>query len=189
MLLDRPSYILRKRVFTLFGAKVEVFDPQGNVVMFIKQKAFKLREDVRVYSDNTMEEELLLIKARQILDVAARYDVIDQTTGEHVGVLHRRGFKSMVRDTWDILTPDEEQMAVLHEDHPLLAMIRRFVTDMVPQSFSLFAGEEEICRITQNFNPFVKKLRVYMRAGDRLWLDPRLILATAVLLILIEGRQ
>lgn len=194
-LLDRPAFTLRRRVFTIFGAKLEVFDPEQNVVAFVKQKAFKLREDIRLYADESMERELMLIQARQIIDFAAQYDVIDLTEasrevlGNHIGVLRRRGLKSMIRDNWEILSPDEEPLAELREDHLLLSLVRRFVTDLVPQSFSLFWGEDEFCRITQNFNPFVRKLRVYLPHDGEIPIDIQLIVATAVILLLIEGRQ
>lgn len=191
-LLDRPTYLLRKRFWSFWGAKVDVFDAYGRSLMFVKQKAFKLRENVRVYTDDTMEEELLFIEARQVIDFAAKYDIEDQTTGEYVGIIRRRGFRSMVRDTWEILDPNEHILAVLEEDHPLLALIRRFLTDLVPQSYSLYLGaegEDEICRMAQNFNPLIRKLRIYLPASGHPPIDPRLILALAILLILIEGRQ
>ena len=45
--------------------------------MFSEQKMFRLREDIRVYSDESKSQEVLSIKARQILDFSAAYDVVD----------------------------------------------------------------------------------------------------------------
>ena len=54
--LNEPYYIVRTKVFKLFGGAFHVYDPAGNVVMYSKQKAFKLREDIRVYNDDAMLE-------------------------------------------------------------------------------------------------------------------------------------
>ena len=48
-----------------------VYDSQENVVAFCKMKAFKLREDIRVYTSEDATNELLSIQARQIIDFSA----------------------------------------------------------------------------------------------------------------------
>ena len=89
------EYLIRRKVFTLLGAKFHVHDAAGNVVLFSEQKAFKLREDIRVYSDESKTEERLLIKARQIIDFSAAYDVVDARESRKIGALRRKGFSSL----------------------------------------------------------------------------------------------
>ena len=43
------SYTIRRKFFKFFGASFQVFGPDGDLVAFCKQKAFKLREDIRVF--------------------------------------------------------------------------------------------------------------------------------------------
>ena len=45
---------------------------------------FELKEDIRVYSDET-DTELLFIRARQILDFSAAYDSVDSQMGTKSG--------------------------------------------------------------------------------------------------------
>ena len=45
-----PRYLLKRQAIALTG-KFRVYDPMGNLVMFSEQKMFRLREDIRVYSD------------------------------------------------------------------------------------------------------------------------------------------
>ena len=68
---DYPRYIIRKKVFKLLGAAFHVYDEAGNLIMYSRQKAFKLKEDIRLYSDETMKVELLTITARQVVDFSA----------------------------------------------------------------------------------------------------------------------
>ena len=51
-------YVLRQKFFKVFGASFHLFDPEGNVVLFSKQNAFKLKEDIRVYTDESMQTEI-----------------------------------------------------------------------------------------------------------------------------------
>lgn len=47
------AYTIRRKVLKLFGAAFHIYNPAGAVVGFCKQKAFKLKEDIRVYTDET----------------------------------------------------------------------------------------------------------------------------------------
>ena len=50
-LFELDQYTIRRRVFQLFGASFHAYDPNGRVVGFSKQKAFRLKEDIRIYPD------------------------------------------------------------------------------------------------------------------------------------------
>ena len=45
-----PNYLLKRQAIALTG-KFRIYDPTGNLVMFSEQKMFRLREDIRIYSD------------------------------------------------------------------------------------------------------------------------------------------
>ncbi|MCY1083605.1 hypothetical protein [Archangium lansingense] len=57
--------------------------------------ALKLKEDLRVFTGEDMQQEVFSIKARNILDISATYDVTDSASGQKVGALRRKGLKSM----------------------------------------------------------------------------------------------
>ena len=88
-------YLLKRQVFALTG-KFRFFDPNGQLVLFSEQKMFRLREDIRVYSDETKSREVLMIKARQIIDFSAAFDVVDSATGQKIGALRRKGMASLL---------------------------------------------------------------------------------------------
>src|SRR5512143_240359 len=119
-----PTYLLKRQTLALTG-KFRFYDPSGNLVMFSEQKMFRLREDIRVYADEQKQAEVLMIKARQILDFSAAYDVIDSATNAKVGVLRRKGWKSLLRDEWEILDAQDQPVGTLFEDSVPLAMLRR----------------------------------------------------------------
>jgi len=189
MPFDLKSYTIRRKILTVFGAKFHVYREDGSVAGFSHQKAFKLKEDIRLYTDESMAEELMSIKARQVVDFAAAYDVVDSAEGRKVGAARRKGWSSVLRDAWEILDENDRPIARLKEDSAAAAFFRRFLSNLIPQRFELTSvdGDRPLATLRVRFNPFVYKLEVQVHEGADL--DPRLVLAAGVLLAAIEGRQ
>lgn len=183
------TYLIRKKILSLFGSKFHIYDPGGNLVFYSKMKPFRLREDIRLYTGEDMETEVLVIKARNILDFSTAYDVIDSKTSEKVGALKRRGFKSVFMDEWVFMDAGDREIGFIKEDSMLFAFLRRFITSLVPQEYHGFVSGTPVSTFKQNFNPFVLKIRADFSQDTNGLLDKRLGIAAAVLLCGIEGRQ
>ncbi len=182
-------YLLKRQVLALTG-KLRFYNPQGELVLFCEQKMFRLREDFRLYSDEQKSQEVLMIKARQILDFAAAYDVIDSLSGAKIGVLRRRGFASIVRDRWEILDAQDQPLGYLAEDSLGLALLRRLLLGaLLPQNYDLFLGEQRVADLRQRFHLFRYELEIDFTMDASQRLDRRLGIAAAVLLAMIEGKQ
>ena len=182
------QYLLKRQVFALTG-KFRFFNPSGQLVMFSEQKMFKLREDIRVYADEGKSQEVLMIKARQIIDFSAAFDVVDSATGMKVGALRRKGLHSILRDEWEILDVGDNVIGSLVEDSMGLALLRRFLTNLVPQNYDILIGGARVADLKQNFNPFTYELNVDFSMDVAHQLDRRLGIAAGILLAAIEGRQ
>ena len=184
-----PNYLLHRQVFALTG-KFRFFDPSGNLVMFSEQKMFKLREDIRVYSDESKTQEVLSIKARQIIDFSAAYDVVDTAYNQKIGTLRRKGWSSMLRDEWQVLDANENQIGVLFEDSMGQALLRRFLLgSLLPQNYDITLGETRVADLRQNFNLFRYELNLDFSMDPSQKLDRRLGVAAGILLAAVEGRQ
>jgi hypothetical protein len=188
MQLDQDVYVLRRKFLKLFGNEFRVLDANGNQVLFSRQKAFKLREDIRVWTGDDMQTEMLWIQARKIIDFAAAYDVIDSTTGQKVGALKRKGLKSIVRDEWILMDASDTEIGKFQEDSVAMAIIRRFI-NIIPQKFHMDVGAAHVANLKQNWNPFVLKMTIDFTPDSQKVLDRRLGLAVAILHSAIEGRQ
>lgn len=185
--LQSRTFVLKRKIMKLVGADFLIFDDQDRLVLFVHQMGFKLKEDIRAYTDETKQVEVMRIAARQVVDFASAYDVFDSATGQRIAVLQRMGWKSMLRDEWSVCGPNEAEIGKMVEDSMLLAVIRRFVSNLVPQNYDLLIGGERHVDFKQNFNPFTYHLNILLDRRDVL--DPRVALAAAVLLAAIEGRQ
>lgn len=182
------QYVLKRQVFALTG-KFRFFDPNGKLLLFSEQKMFKLREDIRVFSDESKSQEVLMIKARQIIDFSAAFDVVDSSTGQKVGALRRKGLASILRDEWEILDVNDAVIASLVEDSMGLALLRRFLSNLVPQNYDILIGGERVADLKQNFNPFTYELNLDFSMDINRRLDRRLGVAAGILLAAVEGRQ
>lgn len=187
--LQLNQYLIRRKVFKIFGASFKIFDTQENLCLFTKQKAFKLREDIRIYSDETMAQELLLIRAKKVIDFSSTYEVFDSTTNEKIGSLRRRGLKSILRDEWIVFDCFDQEIGRIMEDSGGMAFLRRFLTNLIPQSFHCFIGQTMVCMFKQKFNPFIFKMNIDFSSDMMNMFDRRMGIAAGILLAAIEGRQ
>lgn len=181
--------LLRKQVFALTGV-FRIYDDAGQVVAYSKQKMFKLREDIRVYTNEDQSHELMIIQARNIIDFSAAYDVYDCLSGTIAGTLRRRGIASIVRDEWDVLDANGMQIGTLIEDSTGQALLRRFlVGSLLPQNYDVIINGQPVMDLRQRFNLFRYELDLDFSMDTQRQMDHRLGVAAAILLGAIEGKQ
>lgn len=185
---QHSKYLIRRKVFKLVGGAFHVYDEMGDLLLYSKQKAFRLREDFRVYSAEPGMQELLTINTPQVLDIGATYNVQDATTGEVIGAIRRKGLKSILKDEWTYLTPEGQEIGKLTEKSMSGAVLSRLV-NLVPQNYVVVAADgREVAEIKQHFNPVV--LKYEMRIVDPgSSIDPRILISSGILLAGIERRQ
>ncbi len=184
-------YMIRAKVFDLVP-QFYIYDHEGLLVGYCRQKLFKFKEEVVIYTERSRETELLRIKARNIIDFTANYDV-KLPNGVAIGSLRRKALKStFVRDEYVVYDDDGIEIALLQEDSTFRALFRRGIdaaAAFMPQRFRLNTHDgREIARFRQHFNPFIYKLSIAV-LEDHEHLDDLMIIAIGVLAAVIERRQ
>ena len=183
------QYLFRRKFLSLIHTDFFLHAPSGEIVLWGRKKGFKLKEDIRIYEDAGMQREVLSIQARQALDFSGTYDVTDARERRKLGAVRRKGLRSIVRDEWQLLDPDDRPFGTMMEDSQQLALARRFLSNLIPQSFDIMLGGSTVAEVKQRFNPFFLRLDIDFSLDSRRQLDRRFGLAAASLLSLIEGRQ
>ena len=190
---QHPRYTIRRKFFRFFGDAFHLYTDDGEQALYSNMKRFRIREDIRLYADESQDQELLRISTRSIFDFAGAYDVHDSQSDEHVGTLRRSGFKSsFLRDHWTFLDSGGQEIGTLQEDSMLKALVRRYIEALAfffPQHYHATVGESPVAEYRQRFNPFILKLDVDFSADREGRLDKRLGIAAGVLMSAIEGRQ
>ncbi|MFI4916180.1 MAG: hypothetical protein ACIAS6_06710 [Phycisphaerales bacterium JB060] len=185
------QYTIRAKVFDLVP-QFFITDHEGQMVGYCRQKLFKFKEEIILYTDRTRETELLRIKARQVIDFGATYD-IKLPSGQAIGSLRRKGLKStFVRDEWMVFEEHGTQIGTLQEDSTMRALLRRTIeaaSMFMPQKFHLRdTTGQEVAIFRQHFNPLVFKMGVAVIAEHE-QLDDLMLIGIGVLTAIIEGRQ
>lgn len=190
---QHPRYTIRRKFFRFFGDAFHLYTDDGELALYSNMKRFRIREDIRLYADESQDQELLRISTRSIFDFAGAYDVHDSQSDEHVGTLRRSGFtSSFLRDHWTFLDSGGQEIGTLQEDSMIKALVRRYIEMLAfffPQHYHATVGGSPVAEYRQRFNPFILKLDVDFTADREGRLDKRLGIAAGVLMSAIEGRQ
>ena len=81
--------------------QISVADADGNLIFYVKQKLFKLKEAVNVFSDKEQTRLLFTIKADRVIDFSAQYHFRDAAETD-LGSVKKRGMKSLWKAHYDI---------------------------------------------------------------------------------------
>ena len=109
---------LRFKILAI-AQQVAVHDSLGQLIAYVKQKAFKLKEDVTVFSDESQKTPLFRIAADRIIDISAQYRIED-TSGRQLATVKRRGMRSLWRAQYEISRGDQSGQTafVVQEANP-----------------------------------------------------------------------
>ena len=115
------QYPLNIRFKTLaLAPQVTITDADKNVIAFIRQKFFKFREHVEVFTDKSRSSLLADIKTNKIIDWSARYTFTDDQ-GNELGAVGRKGMRSLWKATYCVFEAGGTQEVKFHieEENPL----------------------------------------------------------------------
>ena len=186
--LDLNQYMIKEKFWKIFGNKFWFEDVNEKRYGFCEQKRFKLKEDIRIYVDESKSQEWLKIKQKQIVDAWGGYDIMDSQTGEHIGTVRRKFWASVLRTRWHLLDAAGNEIGMLIEDSMGYALARRILLGiLLPKKFHIeIGGGGEFVTMRQMFNPFIKKLVVNIPPSHPL--DRRFIAGLAIVIAAIDGR-
>jgi uncharacterized protein YxjI len=201
--LDR--FTIRQRV-RLVGNRYEVRaagpgDAEQDLVAFVQQKTFALKEDLRFYADEAKTTELFRVKARQRFDPTARYRVTD-ADGAEIGELAKAFKRSLARSTWRVYAPgDDEEIMWATERSLFRSLLRRLLSlgglipivgdilGLIPirYHFDFFAGDRNLGSFERRFG--IRDRYILDLSGDpEHRVDRRVAIALAVAMDALQAR-
>jgi uncharacterized protein YxjI len=89
-------------------------DATGNTKAFVKQKLFKFKEHVEVFSDESRSERLYEIRADKWLDFNTTY-TITGSNDRHMGRLARRGWRSLWKASYELYDEKDQHDLLIQE--------------------------------------------------------------------------
>lgn len=192
----QDKFVLRQR-FTPMVNRYEFSVPgdgDERPFCFVEQKPFKFREDIRFYTDDTKQVELMRIKARQRFDPKARYDVTDESG--KIGEIQKRFGRSLLRSTYVINDANGEEVAHVTEASFGVALLRRvsgfipYIGDFlpIPYDFHFLSGEQVIGVHRRRRMQLRDVYDIDMSADTDRIVDRRLVLAITVGMDALQAR-
>ena len=95
--------------------QIYVVDASGENVCYVKQKLFKFKEAVEIFTDESRLEKLCEIRADRVIDFSAKYTFFSNS-GEPFGAIRRRGVRSIWKAHYEILDHDQLEYEIREEN-------------------------------------------------------------------------
>lgn len=97
------------------ASQIRITDAGGQMLGYVKQKMFKLKEDIRVFTDDTQTNQIFGIRADRVLDFSAKYNFTDRN-GAPVGSIRRKGMRSIWKAHYEIYDERDNLVMEIHEE-------------------------------------------------------------------------
>jgi len=101
---------------TTLSSDFTATDANGKVIAYVKQKMFKLKEDIIIYSDDTRLKLNYRIKADKWLDFSAAYSLKDKNDKD-IGKITRKGWVSIWKANYQIIDQNEKIQYQIGEEN------------------------------------------------------------------------
>lgn len=134
--LDDDEYTVKQ---SHFRNKYKVYDSDGDLVLESKQKLFKMKEEFPFFDADG--NTVFRVKAKNVLDVAGDYVLVDERTDEPVIVLSKNF--TFFHHHWTIQRPDGTEVAEVESRSAILEALRSFSTlfSFLPHTYSVIGPD------------------------------------------------
>lgn len=92
-------------------------DASGQIVAYVRQKMFRLKEAIMVYADENKSELKYKINANKIIDFSASYEFTNNND-QVLGSIGRKGMRSLWKAHYDIFDADKNKEFTIKEENP-----------------------------------------------------------------------
>lgn len=111
------------------ASQIRINDADGQLLGYVKQKLFKLKEDIRVYTDDSQTNQIFGIRADRILDFSAKYNFTDRG-GNLLGSIRRRGMRSLWKAHYEIYDERENRVMEIREEKGWVKVVDALVGEV-----------------------------------------------------------
>jgi uncharacterized protein YxjI len=194
ILRQKWTMVINRYFFSLATEQGE----EGQRFAFVEQKRFKFKEDIRFFTDETKQVEVMRIKARQRFDPRARYDITGPD-GMKIGEIQKVFGKSLLRSTYRLYDANGNETAEAMERSLTVAILRRVIGFVpwlgqysdwlpIPYHFVFKRGETLLANHTRKMWKFNDFYTIDCTPDAEHTLDRRLVLAAAVGMDALQAR-
>ena len=173
-------------------------DANGQIMAYVRQKMFKLKEDIAIYADTSKTKINYRIKADRWLDFSAVYSFFDET-GIEFGKIARKGWKSIWKSHYEIIDEDERPQYTIHEENPWIKVLDSFLGEIPilslltgylfnPSYLVIDANQNKIVRLKKQPSFFGRRF-LLTKIGTMDSDDDDRVMLGLMMMILLERRR
>ena len=112
------------------ASQISILDANNQLLGYAKQKLLKIKEDIRIFSDQSQTTELFSIKADRVIDFSARYNFLESQTGNFLGSIRRRGMRSLWRAHYEIFDSSDQLIMQIKEEKVWVKVVDALVGEI-----------------------------------------------------------
>jgi hypothetical protein len=199
--LEAADRIVVQQVFKPIANEYRIGVPEpgsteeGRVLLYVKQRKLKVKEDIRFRLGPDENEHLFMIKSRSVFEFRGRHDVLD-AGGAPIGSLEKVFGKSLYRSHWVVRDPSGAEVVAGQEERLSVALTRRIAgllpewlapLSWLPFNFTILRDGEPVARYQRVLGKF--RDRYVLELGPELGgVDRRLLVAFAIGLDALQDR-
>lgn len=178
--LSGDEYVIRQ---SLVRNKYAVEDATGTTVLRGKQKLLKMKEEFPFTTPDG--ETAFRVKAKNVLDIAGGYSLVDEATGDTVAVIEKEF--TLFKHVYRVRSPDGDLWATIESESAVVMALKGFsaALGLIPHSYTVTGPDgERLGSIRERFS-----LRdVYdVRIDDSGDAPKEALVATAIAIDALEG--
>lgn len=175
-----------------------VLDADGRVIAYVRQKMFKFKEDIQIFTDTDKSKLLYTIKADKWIDWSAAY-AFKRADGSELGKIARKGWRSLWKAEYDLIDQFEAPQYKVKENNgwvkvfdsllgeiPILGMLTGYLFN--PSYNVLNNDNQPIVTIKKDPSFFGRKFTIEKRT-DLDEDDQERIILGLMMMILLERRR
>ncbi len=172
-------------------------DVNENTIAYVRQKMFKLKEDILIYDNENREKVNYNIRADKWIDFSAAYKFTDDN-GNELGKIARKGWASIWNAKYEIIDENQERKFMIREENAWVKVFDSLLGEVPILSF--FTGYlfnpvykvmdekgETVVRLKKEPSFFGRKFEIE-KIKD-LEQDSEKIILSLMMMILLERRR
>ncbi len=111
------------------ASQIYIRDGSGSLIGYVKQKLFKLKENISIFADEGQRDLMYNIKADRIIDFSARYTFFD-SMGKTLGSIRRKGMRSLWRANYELHDANSALVMKINEENGWVKVIDSLVGEL-----------------------------------------------------------
>jgi hypothetical protein len=111
------------------ASQIYIRDSSGQLIGYVKQKLFKLKEDINIFADEGQTQHLFNIKADRVLDFSAKYNFSD-SAGRLLGSVRRKGMRSLWKANYEVFDSASNHVLNINEENGWVKVVDSLVGEV-----------------------------------------------------------